>query len=150
MLLSYAININSYIHAQITVCMASMCGANSTSGAVLGSVSCPRTLQHADQGNRTSDLPITRHWLYPWSLLYYSPVMFFQTFWILQSVSRKWPHTCFNKRGNVTHHTVKWHIKQLQYLISFSYTVNNIYNKIELLLWQLLGTARMSCTHTML
>ena len=27
-----------------------------------GSVSCPRTLQHADQGNRTSDHPITRHW----------------------------------------------------------------------------------------
>ena len=32
----------------------------STSGAVWGSASCPRTLRHADQGNRTSDLPITR------------------------------------------------------------------------------------------
>ena len=37
----------------------------STSGAVWGSVSCPRTLRHADQGNQTSGFPITRHWLYP-------------------------------------------------------------------------------------
>ena len=39
----------------------------STSGAVWGSVSSPRTLWHAHRGNRTSDLPITRHWLYPWA-----------------------------------------------------------------------------------
>ena len=39
----------------------------STSGAVCGSISCPRTLWHADQGNRTSALPITRRWLYPWA-----------------------------------------------------------------------------------
>ena len=38
---------------------------NSTSGAVWGSVSCPKTLRHADQGNQTSDLLITRHWLCP-------------------------------------------------------------------------------------
>ena len=39
----------------------------STSGAVWGWVSCPRTLRHADpdQGNRTSDLPVTRCRLYP-------------------------------------------------------------------------------------
>ena len=37
----------------------------STSEAVWGSVSCPRTLWHADQGNQTSELPITRCWLYP-------------------------------------------------------------------------------------
>ena len=30
----------------------------STSGAVLGSVSCPRTLWHADTGNRTSNLQL--------------------------------------------------------------------------------------------
>ena len=38
----------------------------STSGAVWGSVSCPKTL-HADQGDQTSDLPITRRRLYPWA-----------------------------------------------------------------------------------
>ena len=38
-----------------------------TSRAVWGSVSCLRTLQHAGQGNRTCDPPITRHWLYPWA-----------------------------------------------------------------------------------
>ena len=39
----------------------------STSGAVWGSVSCPWMLWHADQGNQTSDLQITRIWLYPWA-----------------------------------------------------------------------------------
>ena len=39
----------------------------STSGAVLGSSSCPRTLRHADQGSQTSNLQITRCWLYPWA-----------------------------------------------------------------------------------
>ena len=38
----------------------------STSGAVWGSISCPRTLRHADQGNWTSDFWIKRCWLYPW------------------------------------------------------------------------------------
>ena len=33
----------------------------STSGAVWGWVYCSRTLQHADQGNPTCGLPITRH-----------------------------------------------------------------------------------------
>ena len=37
----------------------------STWGAVWGSVSCPRTLWHADQWNRTSDLLIARRWLDP-------------------------------------------------------------------------------------
>lgn len=32
-----------------------------------GSVSCPRTLWHTEEGNRTSDLPITRYWLYSWA-----------------------------------------------------------------------------------
>ena len=35
----------------------------STSGAVWGSLSYPMTLRHADQGNQTSNLPITRCWL---------------------------------------------------------------------------------------
>ena len=39
----------------------------STSGAVWGSLTCPRRLRHADQGNQTSDLPITRRWLYIWA-----------------------------------------------------------------------------------
>ena len=34
-----------------------------TSAAVF----CPRTPRHADQRNRTSNLPITRCWLYPWA-----------------------------------------------------------------------------------
>ena len=38
-----------------------------TPGAVWGSGSFPRTLQHAGQRNWTSDLPITRCWLYPWA-----------------------------------------------------------------------------------
>ena len=33
----------------------------------LGSVSWPRTLQHADQGKRNSDTLLTRCWLYPWA-----------------------------------------------------------------------------------
>ena len=43
------------------------CHARCTSGAVWGSVSCPRTLWHADQGNQTSNLLIRRCWLYPTS-----------------------------------------------------------------------------------
>lgn len=35
--------------------------------AVWGSSSCSRTLPNADQGNRTSDLPITGRWLSPWA-----------------------------------------------------------------------------------
>ena len=31
-----------------------------------GSVSCPRTLWHAEE-DQTSDLPITRYWLYSWA-----------------------------------------------------------------------------------
>ena len=47
-------NTNSHID---TLTMRLPCKVpNSTSGAVSGSVSCPRTLQHADQGNQTSDL----------------------------------------------------------------------------------------------
>ena len=39
----------------------------STSGAAWGLVSCPRRLQHAVQGNQTSNPLITRRWLYPWA-----------------------------------------------------------------------------------
>ena len=35
--------------------------------AVWGSVSCSRTLWHAELGNRTSDVPITKCCLYPWA-----------------------------------------------------------------------------------
>ena len=49
--------IDTYVHTLMTV--AAMQGADLTSGAVGGSVSCPRTRWYADQGNRTSDLPIT-------------------------------------------------------------------------------------------
>ena len=43
----------------------------STSGAVWGSVSCPRPLRHADQGNQTSSHLITTRWLpcAPWASL---------------------------------------------------------------------------------
>ena len=39
---------------------------------------CPRTLQHADQGNHTSDLLNRRSWLYPWATttLHSAPLMF--------------------------------------------------------------------------
>ena len=37
----------------------------SSSGAVLGSASFPKTLWHAYQGNWAMDIPITRRWLYP-------------------------------------------------------------------------------------
>ena len=43
---------------------AAMRGANQNIGSSWHSLSCPRTLQHADQGNRTCDLLITRRWLY--------------------------------------------------------------------------------------
>ena len=57
---------NSYIHTLMV--MAAMQCVSSTSGAVWGSVSCPRTPQHADQGKRTSNRPITRNLLlYPWA-----------------------------------------------------------------------------------
>ena len=39
----------------------------STSGAVWGSASYPRTLWHTDQGNWTSNPPITRRQLYLWA-----------------------------------------------------------------------------------
>ena len=39
----------------------------STLGAVWGSISCPRTLQHRDEGSGTSDHPITRRWALPLS-----------------------------------------------------------------------------------
>ena len=54
---------HSYNHTPMAV--AAMQGADHGSRAVWGSISRPRTLWHADQGNRTSDLPITRCWLYP-------------------------------------------------------------------------------------
>ena len=57
--------IHTYIHTLIVV--AAMQLLTSTSGAGWGSVSCPRTLQHADQGNWTSGLQITKCWLYPWA-----------------------------------------------------------------------------------
>ena len=37
------------------------------SGSVWGSLPRPRTLQHADQENRTNEFQITRRWLYPWT-----------------------------------------------------------------------------------
>ena len=55
--------IHTYIHALLTVA-ARYKVLTSTSGAVWGSVSRSRKLQHADQRNRTSDLAITRRWLY--------------------------------------------------------------------------------------
>ena len=39
----------------------------STQGTVWVSVSSPRTLWYVDEGNQTSDLLITRYWLYPWA-----------------------------------------------------------------------------------
>ena len=39
----------------------------STSGAVWGFSILPRDTLTAKQGDRTSNLPITRSWLYPWS-----------------------------------------------------------------------------------
>ena len=54
--------INTYIYSVMAV--AAMQGANQgISGVVWGLVSCPRTLQHVDQGNLTNSLPITRGWL---------------------------------------------------------------------------------------
>ena len=50
-----------------STCKVSCKVVTSTSGAVWGSVSWPRTPQHADQGNQTSNLPLTRRWLYPWA-----------------------------------------------------------------------------------
>ena len=41
--------------------------STSTSETVWGSVSCLGTPRHADQGYQTSNLPITRCWLYPWA-----------------------------------------------------------------------------------
>ena len=43
------------------------CKVPPSTGAVWGSESCPRTLQHADQGIRTSDPMITRHRLHDWA-----------------------------------------------------------------------------------
>ena len=57
--------IQTYIHTIMAV--AAMQGANLQIRSSLVLVSCPRTLWHADQGNRPSDLLITWHWLYPWS-----------------------------------------------------------------------------------
>ena len=51
--------IHSYSHTLMVL--------TSTPGAVWGSVSCSRTLRHADQGNWTSNLLMTRRWLNPWS-----------------------------------------------------------------------------------
>ena len=45
----------------ITSGMSNCCKLLTSTSAVWGSVSCPRTLWHADQGKRTSDLLITRH-----------------------------------------------------------------------------------------
>ena len=41
----------------------------STLGAAWGSASCQRTLPQAHKGNRTSNLLIIIHWLYPWATL---------------------------------------------------------------------------------
>ena len=55
---------NSYIHSGWWLpCKV----PTSTSGAVWGSVSCPKTLVYADKGIWTSDLPITRFRLCPWA-----------------------------------------------------------------------------------
>ena len=66
MLLSKATYNNSYIHSS-----ADGGGCHGRSRPAHqeqfgGSVFCQRTLQHADQGKRTSNRPITRHWFYPW------------------------------------------------------------------------------------
>ena len=55
----------SHSNNHILMAVAATQGANQHIGAVWGSVSCPRALWHADQGNRTSDLPITKGWLCP-------------------------------------------------------------------------------------
>ena len=66
--LSKATYSNSYIHSFIHWWWWLPCKVPTrTSGAVWGSVSWPRTLRHADQGNPTRDLPITRCWLHPWA-----------------------------------------------------------------------------------
>ena len=36
-------------------------------GSSLGFMSCPKILRHSDQGNWTTDLPITSWWLCPWA-----------------------------------------------------------------------------------
>ena len=50
------------IHAFMV--LAAMKGVDQHIKQFSGSVSCPRTHRHADQGNRTSDRLITRCWLY--------------------------------------------------------------------------------------
>ena len=65
-LLSKAVTeIHTYIHTLMAV--AAMQGAGQHIRSSVGFRNWPRTLRHADQGNRTSDLPNTRRWLYPWS-----------------------------------------------------------------------------------
>ena len=54
------------IHTFIHWCRWLPC-KTSTSGAVWGSVSCPRTLWYADHMNRTNDFPMTRCWIYFWA-----------------------------------------------------------------------------------
>ena len=62
-----------YFHRLMAV--AAMQGANQHIRSNLGFsilptsfiLDCPQTLWHADQGNRTSDLPLTWHWLYLWA-----------------------------------------------------------------------------------
>ena len=67
--------------------------STSSSGAVWGSVSCPRTLWHTDQGNQTNDLPIPRQWLFPWATAETdhhtscSPVLFCQPIKNLENVT---------------------------------------------------------------
>ena len=56
--------IHTYIHALMAVVV--MQAHQEQFGVQWGS--CPRTLWHVDQGNQTSDLPITRHWVYPWAI----------------------------------------------------------------------------------
>ena len=78
MLLSKTTCSNSHIHSYIDAagCHARCRPAHQEQ--LWGSVSCPRTLRHADQGNGTSDLLITRRWLYPHDFsLPRSPFRFF-------------------------------------------------------------------------
>ena len=98
------------VHIWLTVIHTLMAVAASTSGAVQGSVSCSRTLQHADQGNRTSNLLITKRWLCPWTTAALTAAVI-KLFVEKQDV---WPHSSKRTNNWRTCYSLDWNPKYLQ------------------------------------
>ena len=108
-------------------------------GQFWGSVSCQMTRRHADQGNQTSDLLITRWWLYPPKATVAWVVKLFNTYFCLKTTWKLLIYqgaVYFEDRGGGDQCTIsRWHKSVGQYEKYVLICMSTVSNYVLLVEW---------------